>query len=77
MGRWGDRKCGKCGEMGRLGIRYHGSSYNCFDSYEVNRIFSLFPVPDSRFPIPDSRFPIPTTLHPHLQSLHLAGHWHL
>ncbi|WP_293054150.1 MULTISPECIES: hypothetical protein [unclassified Moorena] len=28
-----------------------------FHTYEVHRIFSRFPIPDSRFPIPDSLFP--------------------
>ncbi|NEQ87050.1 MAG: hypothetical protein F6K26_45560 [Moorea sp. SIO2I5] len=27
-----------------------------FDSNKVNKIVSMFPIPDSRFPIPDSRF---------------------
>ncbi|NEO81246.1 hypothetical protein [Moorena sp. SIO4G3] len=44
MGRWGD------GEMG---------SHSIFHSYEVNRIFSRLPTPDSRLPTPDSRLPTP------------------
>ncbi|NEP29025.1 hypothetical protein [Moorena sp. SIO3I6] len=46
---WGD------GEMGRFVLRVIIGS----DSNKVNKIVSLFPIPDSRFPIPDSRFPTP------------------
>ncbi|NEO76063.1 hypothetical protein [Moorena sp. SIO4G3] len=31
---------------------------------KVNKIFSLFPIPDSQFPIPDSQFPIPDSRFP-------------
>ncbi|WP_158517045.1 hypothetical protein [Moorena producens] len=54
MGRWGVWGPG-AGSVGSVGpgrgeIRYHGSSYSRFDSYEVNRIFSRLPTPDSRLP---------------------------
>ncbi|NEO48535.1 MAG: hypothetical protein F6K55_32305 [Moorea sp. SIO4A3] len=57
MGRWGDGEIGRWGdrEMGRFLLRVIIGS----DSNKVNKIFSLFPIPDSRFPIPDSRFLIP------------------
>ncbi|NET81907.1 MAG: hypothetical protein F6J94_08115 [Moorea sp. SIO1F2] len=45
---------------------HHHSVYH---SYEVNRIFSLFPTPDSRFPTPNSRFPIPDSRFPTPYSL--------
>jgi len=49
MGRWGD------GEIGRFVLRVIIGS----DSNKVNKIVSLFPIPDSRFPTPDSQFPVP------------------
>ncbi|NEP67419.1 MULTISPECIES: hypothetical protein [Moorena] len=69
--RWGETEDGEKPEMG---------SHSIFPSYEVNRIFSRFPIPDSRFPIPvpllggvrggfrlptpDSLLPIPDSLLP-------------
>ncbi|WAN69343.1 hypothetical protein BJP36_05750 [Moorena producens JHB] len=87
MGRWGDGEMGRVwevwgdGEMGRWGDREMGSggSDRVFHSYEVHRIFSLFPLfPSweglgvgscSLFPIPDSRFPIPDSRFPTPDSL--------
>ncbi|WP_158517252.1 hypothetical protein [Moorena producens] len=60
LGRWGDGEMGRWGdgEMGRFLLRVIiGSRIK-----KVNKIFSLFPIPDSRFPIPDSQFPIPDSL---------------
>ncbi|NEO14690.1 MULTISPECIES: hypothetical protein [unclassified Moorena] len=54
MGRWGD------GEMGRFLLRVIIGSH----SNKVNKIFSLFPTPNSRFPIPDSQFPVPDSRFP-------------
>ncbi|NEP33183.1 MULTISPECIES: hypothetical protein [unclassified Moorena] len=39
--RWGETEDGEKPEMG---------SHSIFPSYEVNRIFSRFPIPDSRSP---------------------------
>jgi len=57
MGRWGDREMGRWGdgEIGRFVLRVIIGS----DSNKVNKIVSLFPIPDSRFPTPDSQFPVP------------------
>ncbi|WP_293094777.1 hypothetical protein [Moorena sp. SIOASIH] len=70
MRRWGDEEMGRWGdgEMGR------GGSDRVFHSYEVHRIFFLFPLfPSweglgvgscSLFPIPCSLFPVPYSLFP-------------
>ncbi|WP_158069448.1 hypothetical protein [Moorea bouillonii] len=70
MGRWGDGEMGRWGdgEMGRFLLRVIIGSH----SNKVNKIFSLFPTPDSQFPTVRvhgcretrpgshrSRFPIP------------------
>ncbi|NEQ17550.1 MAG: hypothetical protein F6K44_29025 [Moorea sp. SIO3E2] len=39
--------------MGRFLLRVIIGSH----SNQVNKIFSQFPIPNSRFPIPNSRFP--------------------
>ncbi|NEO42491.1 MAG: hypothetical protein F6J90_41720 [Moorea sp. SIOASIH] len=38
--------------------------YSVFHNYELNRIFSLFPLPTSLFPVPCSLFPVPCSLFP-------------
>ncbi|NEP51825.1 MAG: hypothetical protein F6K65_24755 [Moorea sp. SIO3C2] len=40
------------------------SIYSIDHSYQVHRIFSRFPIPDSRFPIPCSLFPVPCSRFP-------------